>query len=59
MVSKYDIEKASVEPAVTKTANESWVTFAVRYVVEFKRWRSTKNSLFAGILKAIEESGAV
>ncbi|MDF1525242.1 MAG: mechanosensitive ion channel [bacterium] len=57
MVNKYYIDKASVEPAVTMTANENWVTFAVRYVVDYKMRRSTKNLLFKSILKEISDSG--
>ncbi|MCJ7500511.1 mechanosensitive ion channel family protein [bacterium] len=56
MVNNYYIEKASVEPTVTMTANENWVTFAVRYVVDYKKRRSTKSILFKDILKEIGES---
>lgn len=57
MVKKFMIEKASVEPMVTMIANDNWVEFTVRYVVDFKRRRSTKDLLFTKILDAFEKTG--
>ena len=57
MVEKYLIEQASVEPMVSIEADENWVTATLRYVVDFKRRRSTKNELFSAILDALTETG--
>jgi len=53
MLKKYFIEKASIEPAITILADENWVTFTLRYVVDLKKRRSTKDRLFTGILDRI------
>jgi small-conductance mechanosensitive channel len=57
MTRKYMIEDASVEPTVTLIANDNWMEFTVRYVVDFKRRRSTKDLLFSRILEAFDETG--
>ena len=51
---KYRLENAQTEPMVSLVANDNWVEFTLRYVVDFKQRRSTKNELFTRILKAIE-----
>ena len=54
---KYPIEDAKVEPMVTMLADENWVSFTLRYVVEYKMRRSTKDALFSRILADIDASG--
>ena len=54
MVRKYLIEKARIEPAVTLTANDNWVEFTLRYVVDFKKRRSAKDQLFTRLLEEID-----
>ena len=53
LVKKYAIENAQVEPLVTMLANENWVSFTLRYVVEFKQRRTTKDKLYTRILSDI------
>ncbi len=53
MVKKYLIEDARLEPMVSLIANDNWVEFTLRYVVNYKRRRLTKNELFAAILKEV------
>lgn len=53
LVKKYMIENASVEPMVIMEANDNWVTFTVRYVVDYKLRRTTRDKLFAKILNEI------
>lgn len=55
MVQKYLVEGAVVEPMVTMRPDENWVTFTVRYVVDFKRRRSVKDRLFRTILAAVDQ----
>ncbi|MDD2319898.1 MAG: mechanosensitive ion channel [Geobacteraceae bacterium] len=60
MVKKFMIEKATVEPLVTMVANDNWIEFTVRYVIDFKKRRSTKDALFTKILDAFNATdGAV
>lgn len=56
IVKKYKIEAAKVEPAVTLTANENWVEFTLRYVVDYKARRSRKNIIFTRILEEFAKS---
>jgi len=57
LVRAYRIEDASVEPRVTLTANDNWVELTLRYVVDFRLRRTTKDLLFTRILKEIEATG--
>lgn len=52
-VKKYPIENAQVEPLITMAADENWMNFTLRYVVEFKKRRITKDILFSRILEDI------
>lgn len=48
---KFKLENAQTEPMVSLIANDNWVEFTLRYVVNFKRRRTTKTELFSKILK--------
>jgi len=56
LVKKYPIEDAQVEPIVTLTADENWASYTLRYVVDYRRRRTTKDTLFSRILSEIEAS---
>jgi small-conductance mechanosensitive channel len=56
MLKKYLIEDAGLNPTVTISFNENWVTFTLRYVVNYKKRRTVKDSLSSQILTAIEQS---
>lgn len=56
MVQKFRIENARVDPMVTLVANDNWMEFTVRYVVDYTRRRITKDHLFARILDAVDET---
>ena len=53
MIGKYNIENARVQPMITMSFDENWITFTLRYVVDFKSRRGTKSILFNKILDAI------
>ncbi|MBN2720068.1 MAG: mechanosensitive ion channel family protein, partial [Proteobacteria bacterium] len=53
MLKKYLIERAAIEPSISILPDENWVTFTLRYVVDLKKRRSTKDRLFTGILERI------
>ena len=59
MVKKYLIEHAQTEPLVLMVANDNWVEFTVRYVVDYKKRLGVKDELFSHILKKVESSGDV
>jgi small-conductance mechanosensitive channel len=50
VVRKYRVEDARLEPMVLVLANDNWVEFTLRYVVEYKKRRTTKTDLFERIL---------
>jgi len=57
VVAKYMIEDARVDPAVTLVANENWIELTLRYIVDYKLRRATKDRLFTRILEEIDPSG--
>lgn len=54
MQSKYRLEDAQTGPMVSLIANDNWVEYTLRFVVDFKKRRATKTILFTKILKEIE-----
>ncbi len=54
MQNKYRLEEAQTEPMVSLTANDNWVEYTLRYVVNYKKRRATKTALFKKILKEVE-----
>jgi len=57
LIRKYLIENASTEPMVTLIANDNWVEFIIRYTVDYRKRRSTRDKLFTRILDEIGKSG--
>lgn len=57
MTDKYMLEDAQLAPMVSLRMDDNWAEFALRYVVDYKKRRSTKDRICADILKLIEESG--
>ena len=56
MVKKYKIEDERVEPMITMTANDNWMEFTLRYVVDYKKRRSTKDKIFARIIQEFDKT---
>lgn len=50
------LENAQTEPMVTLVANDNWVEFTLRYVVNFRKRRITKSELFTQILYEVEKT---
>jgi small-conductance mechanosensitive channel len=53
----YRLEDAELTPMVTLVVTDNWVEFTVRYVVDYKRRRSTRDDLFVRMLEKIESVG--
>ncbi|WP_372772034.1 mechanosensitive ion channel family protein [Mangrovibacterium sp.] len=53
---KYRLEDAQTEPMVSLVANDNWVEFTLRYIVNYKKRRVTKTQLFTQILKKVDET---
>lgn len=56
-VQKYRLEEAQVEPMVTMVANDNWLEFTLRYIVDYRRRRTVKDQLFTRILEEVDTSG--
>ena len=56
MVHKYLIEDAQIDPIVTLIANDNWLEFTIRYVVDYKFRRGKKDELFMRILEEIDKT---
>jgi small-conductance mechanosensitive channel len=56
VVRKYRIEAARIEPMITMRADENWIEFTLRYIVDYKQRRSTKDILFRRILEEVDKS---
>ena len=57
VVSKYYIEDALVEPTLAITMTDNWAQFNLRYIVDYKKRRSTKHTLNERIGKEIMATG--
>jgi hypothetical protein len=53
MTEKYRIEKARVEPMITLKVDQNWITFTIRYVVDYRLRRKTRDLLFPRLLEEI------
>jgi len=56
VVKKYYIENAQVEPALAITMTDNWIQFNLRYIVDYKKRRSTKHILNEKIGEAIQRT---
>jgi small-conductance mechanosensitive channel len=56
LVNKYMVENAQVMPLITITFDENWINFTLRYVVDYKFRRGTKDKIFSGILEECANS---
>jgi small-conductance mechanosensitive channel len=50
------LEDATVEPLVSLVTNDNWIEFTLRFVVNFKFRRKTKDRLFTKILDEFEKT---
>lgn len=53
VVNKYYIEDAMLDPTIAVTLTDNWMQFNLRYIVDYKKRRSTKNALQSEIYKEI------
>lgn len=55
LTNKYRIEEAQVAPMVTLSFDENWITFTLRYIVNYKKRRTTKDLIYTRLLDEIAE----
>lgn len=56
VVNKYYIENAQVEPTLAITMTDNWIQFNLRYIVDYKKRRYTKNILNERIGQEIQKT---
>ena len=56
VVGKYYIENAQVNPTLAITMTDNWILFNLRYIVDYKKRRSTKHILNEEIGKKIQQT---
>jgi len=60
MTDRYMIEDVNLAPVVTMLTNDNWVEYTLRYIVDYKKRRSTKDLICERLLIRIDETkGAV
>ncbi|GJM35378.1 MAG: mechanosensitive ion channel protein MscS [Saprospiraceae bacterium] len=57
MTEKMLVEDAQVAPMVTMAFDENWISFTLRFVVDYKKRRGTKHLIYTKALDAIRNSG--
>lgn len=55
LTNKYRVEEARVLPMVSLRFDQNWITFTLRYIVDYKQRRSTKDIIYTRILDALKE----
>jgi hypothetical protein len=56
MTKQYLVEEAGLEPMVTLIMNDNGVEYTLRYVVDYKRRRSIKDTICERLLRRIDET---
>jgi small-conductance mechanosensitive channel len=56
VVGRYYTEDARVEPSLAITLTDNWIRFNLRYIVDYKRRRLTKDLLSHRILQEVEKT---
>jgi small-conductance mechanosensitive channel len=56
MYNKYRLEHENTDPVVTLAANDNWLQFTLRYIIDYKKRRSTKDILFEMIINEITQT---
>lgn len=57
VIKQYVLREAKLEPQVTLVANDNWMEFTIRYIVDYRKRRMTKDLLFTAILDEVQQSG--
>ncbi|WP_242093541.1 mechanosensitive ion channel family protein [Aestuariivivens sediminicola] len=56
VVNKYYIEDALLDPTLAISLTDNWIEFNLRYIVDYKKRRATKDVLFNEIHKEVKQS---
>ncbi|MFC2175440.1 mechanosensitive ion channel family protein [Bacteroidota bacterium] len=53
MANKFRVEPANVRPSVRLQFDENWITFTLRYIVDYKSRGTTKDKIYTALLNEI------
>ena len=53
---KFMLAEANVEPTVRLTADENWLTYTVRYAVDYRRRTAVRDELWRRVLESVDEA---
>lgn len=56
LIHQYRVDPTEIDPRVFLVANDNWMEFTLRYVVDYKKRRITKDRLFTRILEEIDQT---
>lgn len=56
LIYQYRVDPTEIDPRVFLVANDNWMEFTLRYVVDYKRRRITKDQLFTRILEEVDQT---
>ena len=59
LTNKYRVEKARVNPMVSIRFDENWITFTLRYIVNYKNRRTIKDRVYTRLLNEINKHEAI
>ncbi len=54
LIHQYRVDPTEINPRVFLVANDNWMEFTLRYVVDYKKRRITKDQLFTRILEEVD-----
>lgn len=56
LIQNYRVDPTELDPRVYLVANDNWIEFTLRYIVDYKKRRLTKDVLFTRVLDEVEKS---
>jgi small-conductance mechanosensitive channel len=57
LIQQYRVDPTELDPRVFLAANDNWMEFTLRYVVDYKKRRITKDLIFTRLMDEIEQTG--
>ena len=56
LIQQYRVDQTEIDPRVLLVTNDNWMEFTLRYVVDYKKRRVTKDQLFTRILEEVDQT---
>ena len=56
LIHLYRVDPTEIDPRVFLIANDNWMEFTLRYIVDYKKRRITKDRLFTRILEEVDKT---